>query len=185
MPDAARPAADLLPKPGRTAPLRVASGSFSRLTDGCEPVSFRQVRTCRRILGSAMGQSASPSLLGRHGRTCFDTRRGGPTASPRQDVAVVGARPHHCGDGRSPVTSHLRVIPPRLAIIAPEAAADAIRGNPAARSSTPSDGRPVVSSGHGAGHKAARGVILHHARKRRDAAARGTSPRPHSQPLFI
>jgi len=29
--------------------LRVASGSFCRLTDGCRPVSFRQVRTCRRI----------------------------------------------------------------------------------------------------------------------------------------
>jgi hypothetical protein len=28
---------------------RVASGSFCRLTDGCQPVSFRQVRTCRRI----------------------------------------------------------------------------------------------------------------------------------------
>jgi hypothetical protein len=29
--------------------LRVASGSFCCLTDGCQPVSFRQVPTCRRI----------------------------------------------------------------------------------------------------------------------------------------
>jgi len=29
--------------------LRVASGSFCRLTGGCQPVIFRQVRTCRRI----------------------------------------------------------------------------------------------------------------------------------------
>jgi hypothetical protein len=28
-------------------------------------------------LGSAMGRSAPPSFRGRHGRTCFDTRRGG------------------------------------------------------------------------------------------------------------
>jgi hypothetical protein len=28
--------------------LRVTSGSFCRLTDGCQPVSFRQVRTCCR-----------------------------------------------------------------------------------------------------------------------------------------
>jgi hypothetical protein len=85
--------------------LRVASGSFCRLTDGCQPVSFRRVRSCRRIRSDQlMGQSAPPSFRGRHGRTCFDTRRGGPAARPRQTVAVIGARPHHRGDGCSPVT---------------------------------------------------------------------------------
>jgi hypothetical protein len=43
--------------------LRMASGSFCRLTDGCRPVSFRQVRTWpSHTLGSPMGQSAPPSL---------------------------------------------------------------------------------------------------------------------------
>jgi hypothetical protein len=48
-----------------------------------------------------MGQSAPPSFRGRHERTCFDTRRGGPSASPRQAVAAIDGRPHHRGDGCS------------------------------------------------------------------------------------
>ena len=105
MPDAARPAADLL-CPGLAA-RRLAGGlrqflSLDRRLPTCQlsPGSDMPSHT----LGSVMGQSAPPSFRGRHGRTCFDTRRGGPAASPRQAVAAIGGRPHHLGDGCSPVT---------------------------------------------------------------------------------
>jgi hypothetical protein len=55
-------------------------------------------------LGSAMDQLAPPSFRGRHGRTCFDTRRGAPEPSPRRVVAAIDGRPLHRGDGCSPVT---------------------------------------------------------------------------------
>src|ERR1700674_3746510 len=74
MPDAARPAAESSrPRPGRTAPCGLRQ--FLSLD--------RRLPTCQLSPGSDMpsGQSAPPSFLGRHGRTCFDTRRGGPAAS--------------------------------------------------------------------------------------------------------
>jgi len=66
-------------------------------------------------LGSARGQSAPPSFCGRDGRTCFDTRRGGPDASPRHAVAAIGGRPHHPGDGCT-----LGKQTPRPAVVASE-----------------------------------------------------------------
>jgi hypothetical protein len=70
MPDTARRAANLLcPGLGRTAALPVASGSFLSLD--------RRMPTCQLSPRFGLGQSAPPSFRSRHGRTCFDTRRGG------------------------------------------------------------------------------------------------------------
>jgi hypothetical protein len=70
-------------------------------------------------LGSAMGQSAPPSFRGRHGRTCFDTRRGGQLLAPRQAVAAIGGAisagrltPARC----PPSISNLRSMPPTVAM---------------------------------------------------------------------
>jgi hypothetical protein len=50
------PAADL-------PALQVASGSFCRLTEGCRPVSFRQIRIMpSRTLGSAMANQRHPAF---------------------------------------------------------------------------------------------------------------------------
>jgi hypothetical protein len=92
----ALPVADQL---GGTAPCGT-SGSFIRLTDGCQPVSFRYVRTCRRIRSNQLwGSVTELSLAGREELASIPDA-GGHLPAPRH------GRPHHPGDGCPPVTGH-------------------------------------------------------------------------------